>query len=353
LYNGVGRLRLQNLWIAPDTSSAYKAGCYGIRDWRGGDIIIEDCTLQKWDIGFWGIESDFNTFKRVTLINNHTGMFLGPRTDQNLLEGVYTYQNDTAIEFNGCQGANVHSCYFVEDDANVIAPLKVDSLYGSTEVIFNGCWFEDPTTAGGYDGFISIGENSDITKTLIVIIDNPAMHLIGRHAYFVRTKYSSGLTFSNTKLVGNMKLLHYVGDVGYTPFVSLVNVSNTSQTPVNNQIQIDSGTPRISGLTNNFGVPMLYGNTNNRLDLQLGTSLVNFVSNFGFTGFDISHSSFTGAFLQFRKRIVYGTVAPTSGTYAVGDICYNSTPTVAGKIGWVCTTAGTPGTWKAFGVIDA
>jgi hypothetical protein len=47
------------------------------------------------------------------------------------------------------------------------------------------------------------------------------------------------------------------------------------------------------------------------------------------------------------------TADPSTGTYAVGDIIYNSAPVAGGFIGWVCTTAGTPGTWKTFGVISA
>lgn len=43
---------------------------------------------------------------------------------------------------------------------------------------------------------------------------------------------------------------------------------------------------------------------------------------------------------------------PTAGTWKVGDIVWHSAPTAGGKIGWVCTAAGTPGTWKAFGDID-
>lgn len=45
--------------------------------------------------------------------------------------------------------------------------------------------------------------------------------------------------------------------------------------------------------------------------------------------------------------------APVAGTWAVGDVVYNSAPAAAGTIGWVCTTAGTPGTWKTFGAIAA
>lgn len=48
-----------------------------------------------------------------------------------------------------------------------------------------------------------------------------------------------------------------------------------------------------------------------------------------------------------------GTAAPTTGYHAIGEIVFNPTPSAAGKIGWVCTSSGTPGTWKPWGVIDA
>lgn len=51
--------------------------------------------------------------------------------------------------------------------------------------------------------------------------------------------------------------------------------------------------------------------------------------------------------------IVYHSGAPTSGTWARGSVCYNNAPSAGGTLGWVCTTAGTPGTWKTFGAITA
>jgi hypothetical protein len=42
---------------------------------------------------------------------------------------------------------------------------------------------------------------------------------------------------------------------------------------------------------------------------------------------------------------------PTSGTWERGDIVWHSQPSAGGNIGWVCTSAGTPGTWKTFGTI--
>jgi hypothetical protein len=48
-----------------------------------------------------------------------------------------------------------------------------------------------------------------------------------------------------------------------------------------------------------------------------------------------------------------GTAAPTVGTWPVGQRIINSAPAAAGYSGWVCTVAGTPGTWKGYGLIQA
>ncbi len=48
-------------------------------------------------------------------------------------------------------------------------------------------------------------------------------------------------------------------------------------------------------------------------------------------------------------RIMYGTAAPTNGTWAVGDQMHNITPAVGAAKGWMCTVAGTPGTWVSTG----
>jgi hypothetical protein len=54
-----------------------------------------------------------------------------------------------------------------------------------------------------------------------------------------------------------------------------------------------------------------------------------------------------------RGREEFGTAAPTAGGYLVGDVVWNTAPIAGGAMGWVCTTAGAPGTWKTFGAISA
>ena len=52
------------------------------------------------------------------------------------------------------------------------------------------------------------------------------------------------------------------------------------------------------------------------------------------------------------RKMQNGVAAPTAGSYALGDIVWNSNPQPTGYVGWVCTRAGTPGLWKSFGQIS-
>jgi hypothetical protein len=45
--------------------------------------------------------------------------------------------------------------------------------------------------------------------------------------------------------------------------------------------------------------------------------------------------------------------APTTGSWLRGDFVRNSAPSAGGTFGWVCTTSGTPGTWKVVATIAA
>lgn len=47
--------------------------------------------------------------------------------------------------------------------------------------------------------------------------------------------------------------------------------------------------------------------------------------------------------------LTHNTAAPAAGAWAVGDVVKNSAPSVGNPKGWVCTVAGTPGTWVSEG----
>jgi hypothetical protein len=45
------------------------------------------------------------------------------------------------------------------------------------------------------------------------------------------------------------------------------------------------------------------------------------------------------------RKITNGTAKPTTGEWAVGDVVFNRAPSVGAPLAWICTAAGTPGTW--------
>ena len=51
-----------------------------------------------------------------------------------------------------------------------------------------------------------------------------------------------------------------------------------------------------------------------------------------------------------RSR-AHAAEAPTTGTWATGDLVYNTKPSPEGSIGWICVSPGTPGVFKSFGPI--
>lgn len=48
-----------------------------------------------------------------------------------------------------------------------------------------------------------------------------------------------------------------------------------------------------------------------------------------------------------QNVITFAAATPAAGEWAHGDIIWNNTPSAGGTPGWVCTTGGSPGTWKA------
>lgn len=54
---------------------------------------------------------------------------------------------------------------------------------------------------------------------------------------------------------------------------------------------------------------------------------------------DLKNNYFT------NNKITFGTSQPTSGSYAAGDVVISKSPN-ANAYGWICTSSGSPGSWK-------
>ena len=83
------------------------------------------------------------------------------------------------------------------------------------------------------------------------------------------------------------------------------------------------------------------------------TLKLNFVGNTAAPGIVVYDGSPCATVVGPALRQAWFNAAPTDGTWQVGDIVWNTSATAGGTVGWICTTAGTPGTWKTFGAIAA
>lgn len=113
---------------------------------------------------------------------------------------------------------------------------------------------------------------------------------------------------------------------------ALINAASEEEFAILAPIAVFSGTTASVGFR---AVPV--GVTSTSGDLE--------IYNFAFL---IGHDMPKNLAQDFRTNIeTWHTAAPTAGTWNQGDRVMNSNAAVGQPQGWVCTTAGTPGTWTA------
>lgn len=69
------------------------------------------------------------------------------------------------------------------------------------------------------------------------------------------------------------------------------------------------------------------------------------------TWIDLGASAQIAPFAPLNHDI--GAAIPTTGDHVLGAVHWNSVPATGQPVGWVCTAAGNPGTWAAFGAVGS
>jgi hypothetical protein len=345
----------------------FGTGTYAIRDWKGGSIRLENVWIENFAYGFWGIQSDLNRFQDVWPRYCNVGIELGPRCDQFTGIHIATLYNDTDVILDRCENANFIACKFIQGGSSTEFPIDIGSTYtsrGAEGIVFTGCWFEHLGNAYSViDSFIRIGYlggSDDNQQTQGVTFYNP--HILTnvspttpRANYFMTI--GNGTHIRVDQMTGRpdnlADLFEYLGATDpqvwlfgpYDSGTTLDMVQTGSGTPDFNKFLYAAGFNQLSsrlGWFYNFREP-----PDNNKDHRIGadaddTFVVDFVN-----------SSNETKRILISRRLRHGSAAPASGTWAQGDIVLDTTPSASGTIGWVCTTGGSPGTWKAWGTIAA
>lgn len=374
-YDGPQGFRCENIAIKSNVGATaldnglgnYKAGGYGIRDWRGGQMVLRNVLLENFEYNFWGIQSDINQFHNVTSLYSKYGLYFGPRSDQISVYDLYAFFCDTAIIADQCDQLRIINPQLVGNGTATQYPVEIRG--GSVGVTLDNPWFEH---LQGYDGEViafvgaglTTGYDGATTTADAVVIKDPLIgcniqanqrhvkYLVAGDDCVVSVEQAHGNVNNLSRIFGSQNATagsYYIKQVGGNAVNSAsLYAKNGAATPsVYAELFTLGGYTLITptGRALNQYDP---GNANSPESTYRITSenLRRFVVSYPNSAVMAGNTSL----IDFNRRVVYGTAAPTvTGPWAVGDRVVNQAPAVGQPKSWVCTVAGTPGTWVSEG----
>lgn len=343
---GVSNFRMENIEVAcvvrhsttPNTLVGVKVE--GVTGSRPSNHLYRDVYIDGFETGFdteWLWSSRFEN-ARVShcktgihatglSVNNFVthGSFGG--TDESGGKGIYLDGNVTPSEGWTITETLIDS-FEIAIDAIAVTHCKVAQcildhcgVYGvlirSSATNFGGNW----EILGNYIGIEGTGTNGIGMSNAISNTQNAGNRIIGNYilAYSGST-LGYGIRASGAQAINNIISANTIRGCSTADIRCLDGASATD---------IITNNTCLSGITNGIYGGLVVAD-------NIGTSTVLYQR--------AVQRSRIG-----KMQMTYDQDVPTTGTWARGDICWNTTPSAGGAVGWVCVTAGTPGTWKIFG----
>ena len=168
----------------------------------------------------------------------------------------------------------------------------------------------------------------------------------GNSIHFVR---ADGILLTNTTLRNQV-----IGNI-----INCVNVLYATDGSIYSGIRIDAGS-NLNNISSNCIEQNLAGG------MQYGVNVLGDSNTFynndvyyasgATTAFNIGSTvvAFGNTMSRYSApRIDWSVNVPSTGKWTRGDVVWKDEPNEGSPVGWVCTTSGTPGTWKVFGQTGA
>jgi hypothetical protein len=330
-----------------DTGVATSTGGRGIVLWMtNSDIISENSFIQNTEYGFrfYSQTGDAGTTYNNNLVNNYF-------EDNVKLDIIFTEESVNGYDFvyrnivannnikrtvDPTLGASIQLCGSYNNVSNThvykigtFGTFTAFNIYGCFECIISDCSAQNTAQA------LSFPTNKSISNKCVV--DN---FLGGTVANAATILASTQTTIKNS--------IFYHGGGGVSDDGINVTFTSGPTTITNCYLDgfntaiyiVDGPVTLINNTTLNSGFAGLRKGTNSMANQT-------FVGN----SWDVTAPAVLAAVEKTvtpssRATCTYNA-APLNLTWAVGDKCYNNAPAVGQPIGWVCTVAGTPGTWVA------
>ena len=373
-----------------------------IRDNGAGWVTMRSINIWGFEYGYYApYGSDFQWWYDCLVQNCLTGIYYGPGCQQVQHFGTVMGLCGTMVKIEGASQGNFFGCSFNESkyrDFDFRCPAALES--GVTGIApeaelnwaFYGSWFE--TGAGWATGWnpeehIRVGATGD---------SYPVRGITFRDTYLVSGSIGMGskatwrtansdpthvFSFVNAEFGANVTIdgIHIAGDyidavVTHPTGASYpaITVRNLNMTDGYTAIPVfDPWTVGQRYITDETGVEQEYSEGMGQAPQILLGAAGDFGAALQTDGYNIDFAGKQSGTWYTRMRfnvgnsrlhlgntlensVQWASAAPTSGTYAAGNIIFNTGAAPSGTVGWVCTTAGTAGAgavFKTFGAITA
>lgn len=351
-------------------------------------ILLENCrfwnnarqgmTLNE-SRGATFIRCSFNETGQTGLYGTHSpvaGVDIEPEFFPGSAPGVVELDVETGdFNFYGCDfKENIGSPFIATSDTKVKEPVRLD-----------GCTFADETEVSTAPRVISAVKNLKISNSTFIEIESapgftfntenttelfgctffnsrPALRSLASVAAANPNINVDNCVFNFTSptertafgihLTGNMKakFTNNVINIDATEHDGVTSHTHSILTTIGTLSENEWNTDlTTAGLL--FQISMSSSNVHN--DKFSDPTFINRSTTAGITP-NVSLGAVGLDTLQYLsgETLTFLTAAPVSGTHEQGSIVFNRNAVAGGKVGFVCVASGTPGTWKAFGVID-
>lgn len=259
--------------------------------------------------------------------------FSASQTYYNHVENLQTWGGETGVIVGGDASAHDGANANVFVGCSFMACSKAIILRGGYNN-FLGTHIENPLTDAGYPAAVTavwLESGYDAVGNTFL---GTYVELAGTSNTCIRFEYvGPGYITPNV----------FIGGSWYGNYHETNNPSGTMTPSFDDDVDLTS-----SALGCTFDAPGIRPTRRYIHDLN-GNYVSRYYDNVG--GVITQH--YTGSAAATIAHETYGTAAPTTGTWIRGAHCWNTTPSAAGYAGWICVTAGTPGTWLGFSAIAA
>lgn len=118
----------------------YIPGSYGVLDYRGGNMILNNVYMANLQYAFFGVQSDFDYLNNLQFTNGYAGVYLGPDSTPFYANRYNDFGDDFSFWIDGLnyQGANIQNSHFRSGSASTAQIIVANKEYDSTAAAGGG-----------------------------------------------------------------------------------------------------------------------------------------------------------------------------------------------------------------------